>query len=97
MHFDVKTVHFSSDEDTKEYIDKKMHRVGYAKEYLKDLHLTLTKEKTNFYAAEANFSFTWGLPAHIKVESYDLLEGLDTLFDKMDLKIKKEKGKIQQH
>ena len=94
MNFELKGVHFDIKDETREFVLKKIERVDYARELIVDLLFTLTKERRDF-KCEVNINFRWGLASHIKVRSYDLHEGLDKLIDKIDLKVKKEKSKIQ--
>ena len=95
MNIDVKAVHFDLNDETRDFIDKKMEKFDFVKDMLVDVLFTLTKEKN--YLIEVTMNFRWGVSSHIKVKSYELHEGLDTLFDKMDKKIRKEKEKITEH
>ncbi len=96
MNLEVKGVHFDVDEQTKEMIDKKLKRIGFAEDYIIDQIFTLTRIK-NGYTCESNTNFKWGHSAHIHVNAIRLREGLDILFDKLELKISKEKDKVQDH
>ncbi len=96
MNLEVKGVHFDVDDQTKEMIDKKLKRLSFAEDYIIDQLFTLTRSK-NGYTCESNTNFKWGSSAHIRVESNHLREGLDILFDKLELKVSKEKDKVQDH
>ncbi len=96
MHFELKGVHYHVSENTTEYIEKKMQRLESVKDKLETLHITITKEKNQF-KVEVNFHFSWGSPSHIKVETHELWPGIDQVFDKLTLKVKKEKEKIVSH
>jgi len=96
MNLEVKGVHFDVDDKTKEMIDKKLKRLSFAEEYIIDQLFTLTRSK-NGYTCESNTNFKWGHSAHIRVEAIHLPEGLDILFDKLELKVSKEKDKVQDH
>jgi putative sigma-54 modulation protein len=96
MNIDVKGVHFEISEEVRDYIDKKLKRVNYAEDLIIDLLFTLTRD-SRAYKLEVNINFRWGYSSHIKVESFQILKGVDILFDKMDNKINKEKEKIQDH
>ncbi len=96
MILELKGVHFDVKDETKEFVDKKIERFDYARDMIVDMLFTLTKERRDF-KCEVNLNFRWGVSSHIKVRAYDLHEGLDKLFDKLDLKIKKEKSKVQEH
>ena len=96
MNFEIKGVHYVVDDETKEYIEKKLQKVDYAKDMIVDLLLAIRHEKNRF-KLETNINFRWGYASHIKVNSFDLREGLDKLLDKIESKINKEKDKIQSH
>jgi putative sigma-54 modulation protein len=96
MHIEIKGVHYDISESTKEFIDKKMKRIGFAEDLLVDLLFTITRE-TNRYKVESNINFRWGGSAHIRTDAFELYKGIEILFDKLELKIKKEKDKIQEH
>ena len=96
MHVDIKGVHYHVSDNTREFIDKKMQKLDFAKDYIMNLHFTITKG-ANGFSTEANVSFKWGKPSHIKEESFELWEALELLFDKIQEKVKKEKDKIQDH
>ncbi|MBN2509713.1 MAG: ribosome-associated translation inhibitor RaiA [Spirochaetales bacterium] len=96
MHVDVKGVHYHVSDNTREFIDKKMQKLDFAKDYIMNLRFTITKGTTGF-TTEVNVSFKWGKTSHVKEESFELWEALELLFDKLQEKVKKEKAKIQDH
>ena len=96
MNLEIKGVHYDLDEETKEYIEKKVQRFDFAKDLIMDLLFSVRHEKNRF-KIETNINFRWGYSTHLKVSSFDLGEGLDKLMDKISAKIHKEKGKIQEH
>jgi putative sigma-54 modulation protein len=96
MNVEVKGVHYDVSHATREYIEKKIHRVDFAKDLIVDLLFTLTREKKG-YKVECNVNFRWGSSAHVRVATFELFKAIDLLFDKLDSKIHKEKGKIQEH
>lgn len=96
MNLEIKGIHYELDDETREYIEKKLHRVDFATDLLIDLQITIKYEK-NQYTIESNLNFRWGYTTHIKVVSFDLREGVDKFMDKLDNKLLKEKDKIQQH
>jgi putative sigma-54 modulation protein len=95
MQLQVKAVHFELREQHREHIDRRVQRFTYAREYLVDLALTLTRERSLFHA-EASLHFRWGTITHLKVSGYDLIEAFDKLFDKVQAKATKEKSRITQ-
>ena len=96
MHLDIKGVHLDVTDEMKDYVDKKVQKLNFAQDMIMDLLITLTKEK-NSYRIEVTINFRWGSSAHIGVDSFDFFEGIDTLMDKLESKVIKEKEKIQQH
>ena len=95
MNVEIKAVHFDLPEEYRELIEKKIHKIEFAQDMIVDLLCTVTKEKG--YALESTINFRWGTSHHFKVKDFDLRGGIDKLFDKMDSKVSKEKGKIKQH
>jgi putative sigma-54 modulation protein len=95
MHVEIKGVHLEVTDKMKEHIDKKVPHLDYAKDMVVDLLVTVTRDKG--YQVEANINFRWGSSAHISASSFDVFEGIDTLFHKIDSKVAKEKERIQEH
>ncbi|MBN1686185.1 MAG: ribosome-associated translation inhibitor RaiA [Spirochaetales bacterium] len=96
MNIDVKGVHLDITQKVRDYLAKKMKRLGYAEDLIIDLLFTLSQD-SKAYKVEVNINFRWGTSAHIGVDAFNLIKGIDQLFDKMDTKINKEKEKIQKH
>ena len=97
MNTEIKGVHVEITDAMREYVDKKMHRLDFAREHLVDLLFSFAQEKKGQYKAEVNINFRWGNSTHVGVDAFDIFEGIDKLFDKMELKVIKEKKKIQDH
>ncbi len=93
MQLDIKAIHFSLNEVQREHIDRRIERFSYAREYLVDLGLTLTREGSQYHV-DASLHFRWGATNHLKVSGYDLLEAFDRLMDKIQHKVSKEKEKV---
>lgn len=96
MKLEIKGIHYEIEEETKDYIEKKLHKFEFASDLLVDLVITIKREQKR-YTLEANLNFRWGYASHLKVKSFEVKEGIDALIDKLDHKIHKEKGKIQEH
>ena len=96
MNIDVKGVHLDISQNVHDYLNKKLKRLGYAEDLIVDLLFTLSQD-SKAYKIEVNINFRWGNSAHIGLDAFNLIQGIDQLFDKMDVKIKKEKDKIQEH
>ena len=96
MELEIKGVHFTVHDDTREFITTKLEKLEFAAEYIEVLQFTLTKENPDF-VAEVKRHLSWGHSSVIKVHSYDLHEGINTLIDKLDHKIRKERDKVTDH
>ena len=96
MNVDVKCVHFDLTEKTREYLDRKVKRLGYADDLIVDLLFTFTRD-TRAFKLDSNINFRWGTSSHVGVETFQITKGIDQLIDKLDSKINKEKEKIQEH
>jgi putative sigma-54 modulation protein len=96
MNIDIKGVHVEVNDSTREYIDKKLQRLDFASDHIMDLLFTLSQEKRQ-YKIDANINLRWGQAVHVSETGFDLLVGIDSLFDKMEVKINREKKKIQEH
>jgi putative sigma-54 modulation protein len=96
MNIDIKGVHFEITDQMREYIDKKLPRLDFVSEHIIDLLVILSQEGSQ-HSFEATINFRWGNSNHIRVKSFDVYEGIDKLFDKLELKVLKEKNKIQDH
>ena len=96
MNTEIKGVHVEINDKIRDYVSKKMQRLEFAQDYLIDLLFHFSQEKS-LYKLEANINFRWGQSIHVGEEGFDILEGIDKLFDKMELKISKEKQKVMDH
>ena len=96
MNVDIRGVHYDISDMERETIEKKLHRIDFIKEKIIDIIFTIIKEKKDF-KLEVSIYFQWGASAHLHVRDFNVLEGIDKLFNKMEVKISKEKEKIQEH
>ena len=96
MKLDIKGVHLDLKDETKEFIEAKLEKLDFARDYIVDLDFTLTKDNPD-YEIEAKLHLKWGHQSVIKVHSFDLHEGIHTLIDKLDHKVRKERDKITDH
>ena len=95
MRVDLRGIHVDVTNNVKEYFDRKIQKLDFAKDIIIDLLVTLSKEKSSF-KIEATINFRWGNSAHVSFESFDVLQGIDGIIDKLETKVTKEKEKIQQ-
>ncbi|MDL2228668.1 ribosome-associated translation inhibitor RaiA [Treponema sp. OttesenSCG-928-L16] len=94
MNFDVKAVHFTLRDDSREYLNRKLSRIHNAENMIVDIMFTLTKEKD--FAAEVTVNFRWGVSVHLKEHDFELNPAIDKLMDKLEAKIIKEKEKVKE-
>ena len=94
MNTEIKAVHFTLDDETKEYIEKKITKLHNAEKMVVDLLFTLTKSKT--FSAEVTVNFRWGVSIHLQEKNFELGPAIDKLMDKLDSKIAKEKDKAKE-
>jgi putative sigma-54 modulation protein len=94
MNTEIKAVHFTLRDDTREYLDKKISRIHNAEKMIVDLLVTLTREKD--FEAEATVNFRWGVSIHVKEHDFELNPAIDKMMDKLETKITKEKEKVKE-
>ena len=94
MNTEIKAVHFTLRDDTREYLNKKIDRIHNAENMIVDLLVTLTKEKD--FEAEATVNFRWGVSIHVKEHDFELNPAIDKLMDKLETKVTKEKEKVKE-
>ena len=94
MNTEIKAVHFTLRDETKEYLEKKTERIPNAENMIVDMLFTLTKGKN--FSAEVTVNFRWGVSIHLKEEDFNLNPAIDKLMDKLDAKIAKEKEKVKE-
>jgi putative sigma-54 modulation protein len=94
MNTEIKAVHFSLENEAREYLEKKITRIHNAENMIIDLLFTLTKGKD--FSAEVTVNFRWGVSVHLKENDFELIPAMDKLMDKLDSKIAKEKEKVKE-
>ena len=94
MNTEIKAVHFSLREETREYLEKKLERIPNAENMIVDLLFTLTKEKD--FSVEVKVNFRWGASIFLKENDFELNPAINKLIDKLDTRIGKEKEKIKE-
>ena len=95
MTTELKCVHCEIDDKVKEKLEAKLKRLDYAEDLIVNLDITIKLEKQ--YSLETNIHFRWGQVHHIKVETFDIMKGIELLVDKLEQKVTKEKDKVQHH
>ena len=94
MNIDVKAVHFTLLDETRDYVLKKISRIRNAENMIVDFLITIIKDKN--FSAEAKINFRWGVSVHLKEKDFDLNPAIDKLMDKLEQKIIKEKEKVKE-
>jgi putative sigma-54 modulation protein len=94
MNTEIKALHFTLHDDTKEYLQKKIERIHNAENMIVDLLITFKKEKD--FDVEATVNFRWGVSVHVKEADFDITKAIDKMMDKLDTKITKEKEKVKE-
>jgi putative sigma-54 modulation protein len=94
MNTEIKSLRFNLQEDTKEYLNKKIERIHNAENMIVDLLVTLKKDKD--FEAEATVNFRWGVSIHVKESDFELQTAIDKMMDKLIAKITKEKEKVKE-
>jgi len=94
MNTDIKAVHFTLNDDVKEYLNKKIDRIHNAEKMIVDLLVTLKKEKD--FNVEAKVNFRWGVTIHVKEADFEITTAIDKMMDKLEAKIIKEKEKVKE-
>ncbi len=97
MNITIKSVHFDVDDLTREHLETRLQKIEFAADKIVDMDFTLTREKNHQFELEAKVHFRWGVHAVIKTESFDLNQGIHELVDKLDMKVRKEVEKVQEH
>ena len=97
MNVTIKSVHFDADDLTKELLEEKLDKIDFAADKIVDMDFTLTREKDRQFELEAKMHFRWGKRGVVKTKSFDLSQGIHELIEKVDLKVRKEVEKVQEH
>lgn len=94
MNTTVSGVGFTLDEDQTDLVNKKLERIKYADDLIVNSSLKIKLDKKYYFNATINFR--WGTQATVTADDFEFATGLNKLIDVLDLKIKKEKDKIQE-
>jgi len=94
MNTEIKALHFTLRDESKEYLEKKIERIRNAENMIVDLLFTLKKSKE--FSVEVKVNFRWGVSIHLEETDFELNPAIDKLIDKLDAKIAKEKDKVKE-
>ena len=93
MDTSINAIGFVLSEDQQELINKKIERIKYADDLIVNCAIKIRHEKE--FTAEANVNFRWGATAHVQAEDFEFAASVNKMMDMLDMKVKKEKDKIQ--
>ena len=96
MNVEIKVIHVEVTKRVQDYIDLKMPRLDYARDFIVDFLLNISREKSLF-KLDTTLNFRWGASKHVGVENFDLNKGIDDLYDKLEAVIEKEKSRVKDH
>ncbi len=94
MTTSISAIGFEFEKKQSEIIEKKLTRISYAEDLIVDLIIHVKHEKE--YNFDITFNFRWGAQGHVGSKDYDFTAALNKVMDSLDLKLKKEKDKIQE-
>lgn len=89
----INAVGFTLTQEKSDLIDTKLKRIAYADDLIVDLIFHIKHEKN--FSVEATANFKWGVQAHVAAEDFEFAVALNKMMDVLDMKIKKEKDKVQ--
>lgn len=93
MQLQLSGVHYDISDQTREYVEKKIARLDRMADSIEDVKVTLIREAAG-YTVEANLNFVWGGDTvHVERQEKDLWPAIDGAFDKLDIKVGKEKAR----
>ena len=95
MNLDIQGVHMPVAKDTRQYLEKKLHRLRHVDDQIVDLRVTLTADHGSILFG-ANLHLRWGSDLHVEFEAYDELAGVDLLIDKLQSVATRDKVRIQE-
>ena len=90
----ITAIGFDFQKDQSDLINSKLSRISYADNLIVDLILRVKEDKKFYF--DATINFRWGANAHVTSDDFDFAAGLNKLMDVLDVKVKKEKDKIQE-
>mgnify|MGYP000117920253 CR=1 FL=1 len=97
MNLEIRGIHYNVTDTTKEFFDKKLARIDFAKEYIVDLQINVHKEPHQSYKIEGKVHFQWGKMKIVHADGYELYEAIEYFVDKLERIVRKEKEKIKDH
>lgn len=96
MNLDIRGIHYNISETTSEFLQKKLERIDFAKDYIIDLSILIIKEPRG-YNIEGKIHFQWSKTKVLSEPGEELYEAIELFVDKLERVIRKEKGKVKEH
>ena len=94
MDLTCRGIGFTPDEKDREFLEKKLKKIGFAEDYLQNLDIVARKESKGIgFHIDASLHFAWKKEKVVSQDSYELHEGIELLADKIQSTAKKEKEK----
>ncbi|MCR5253578.1 MAG: HPF/RaiA family ribosome-associated protein [Treponema sp.] len=90
----INAIGFTLGEKQSEMLNTKLKRIAYADDLIVDLLIKIKHDKD--FSFEATINFKWGTTAHVEATDDDFAPGLNKMMDVLDMKVKKEKDKVQE-
>ena len=94
MNLTFRGIGFTPDEEDRDFLDKKLKKLGFADDYLQDLDIEARKESKGIgFHIDATLHFSWKKEKVVSQDAYELHEGIELIADKIQAAAKKEKEK----
>ena len=94
MNLTFRGIGFTPDDEDREFLDKKLKKLGFADDYLQDLDIVARKESKGIgFHIDATLHVSWKKEKVVSQDSYELHEGIELIADKIQAAAKKEKEK----
>lgn len=95
MNLTVRGINYVPSQETKDFIDKKLKKLGFAEDYLHDLDIAIKRETKGIgYHIDTVLHFKWKTEKIVNQDCYELYEGIELIADKIQSVAKKEKEKV---
>lgn len=87
---------FTLSERMRGYIERKIEKINYFKQHIKEIDFHLDKEKLNFIVNATIITHKFG-NYQFSVADLEMYSAIDKIMHKIDVKINREKSKIKDH
>lgn len=92
MEVQFRGIGYTPNDEDREFLDKKLQKLSFAEDYLKNLDISVKKEaKGNSFHIDAQLHFAWKGDKIVSEDTYELYEGIEKLADKIQSCCRKEK------